>query len=98
MKKILSIFSISAILGSGTIISGGGIACNTFNKGKFDLNSLIVKNININTYEEKKTKTKLLAINCSLAYLNAKKQIIKQYNSFFWKHKKNSIKWFCAWY
>jgi len=27
MKKILSIFSIGVILGSGTIISGGGIAC-----------------------------------------------------------------------
>jgi len=29
MKKLLSIFSISAILGSGTILSGGGIACNS---------------------------------------------------------------------
>ena len=73
MKKLLSIFSISAILGSGTILSGGGIACGS-SAPQFNLSKLDINNIPVSA-----SATKNFVIDGQKAYSNAVSEIIKQY-------------------
>ena len=64
MKKLLSIFSISAILGSGTILSGGGIACGssakTFNLSDVKLGKDIAGIANKTRTEMKQLQLQLM--------------------------------------
>jgi len=83
MKKILSIFSISFILSSGGILSGGGIACkssSTFNLSNIKLGDNIVGLAN------KKATTNEAAsmeINGAETYTKIENDIIIQYQKFF---------------
>jgi len=91
MKKILSIFSIGAVLGSGTILSGGGIACNSSTppqptpsptptpgtKISVDLNKFVLDKIAITSQSTPNS----FSIVGSDAYKSVEDEIIKKYNA-----------------
>jgi len=93
MKKILSIFSIGVILGSGTILSGGGIACNNPTPpnppapkptpSQLTLNNVSIININVALNQDHNG----FVLNGVAAYKNVEEQIIDQYKVIFPKSK-----------
>ena len=92
MKKILSIFSISAILGSGTILSGGGIACGSKPKPKPKPPKTIKYNLkHLNFYDlnglQQADKSRIVIVGKTI-YPEVENQIITQYNNFFKADKK----------
>jgi len=91
MKKILSIFSIGAILGSGTILSGGGIACGskptpppgpTPKPTPTPPKQLKLKNLQIFDIPVSKNSNSL-TINGQSAYTKVEEEIIQEYKAIF---------------
>ena len=85
MKKILSIFSIGAVLSSGTIFSGGGIACGSSAK-TFDLNSIKLGDDIVGL----KQQNSAIEINGKATYSKVETEIINQYNAVVKKDKLTS--------
>jgi len=83
MKKILSIFSIGAVLTSGGILSGGGIACGSKPtpppKKTFNLNSIKLGDDIANLKQENNA----IEINGKTTYSNVESDIISQYKKVF---------------
>jgi len=84
MKKILSIFSISAILTSGGILSGGGIACGSTQK-PFNLNYIKLGDdiVGLKNKAGSSPNNASLTINGAATYAKIESDIINQYKKAF---------------
>jgi len=89
MKKILSIFSISAILTSTTISSKGGISCKS---KSFSLSSITLGDDIVGLANKSRSiqEAASLTINGQKTYSNVIKDIITQYQKFYNSNLKNS--------